>query len=300
MAIHIEQRSVFTQLNTYVQVVSAAVVSVAIVSVAVVSLAIVSLAIVSEGDHQRNTHVLQAGLAAALKRSAADEQRKAQLRGAASAKAALAAAVHGVSAADLTALHTLGGELLNSYALGVVECAQLLLRGASSLGFADEPLAFVADHAALLQALMAADAARVAPSALQIVLLRLGTPQLSGPAVARECAAAAGLHEWVRAMAAVAEGFAAVAAAAGGEAASGAAGGAAGKREARLPLVLLGPPGSGKSASLANWFLKNKRPGFVLAHFVGCSANSAGDHVSILRRILAELQRAFHLGGEVT
>jgi hypothetical protein len=41
--------------------------------------------------------------------------------------------MHGVSAADLAALHALGGELLNSYALGVVECAQLLLRGASPL-----------------------------------------------------------------------------------------------------------------------------------------------------------------------
>ena len=56
-----------------------------------------------------------------------------QQRRAASASAALAAAMHGVSAADLAALHALGGELLNSYALGVVECAQLLLRGASPL-----------------------------------------------------------------------------------------------------------------------------------------------------------------------
>ena len=82
---HIEQRSVSTQLSSYVQ-------------------ARLYLPYISPA---------QAGLAAALQRSAADELRTARLRSAAAAKAALTAAVHGVSAADLAALHALGGELLH-------------------------------------------------------------------------------------------------------------------------------------------------------------------------------------------
>ena len=41
-------------------------------------------------------------------------------------------------------------------------------------------------------------------------------------------------------------------------------------------------------ASLQSYRLfNNKRPGFVMPHFIGCCANSA-DHVEIVRRILGE------------
>lgn len=66
------------------------------------------------------------------------------------------------------------------------------------------------------------------------------------------------------------------------------------------PLVVLGEPGSGKSALLANWALSrlgraSQLP--ILVHFIGASAHSAywGD---MLRRLLGELHR--QLGVQIT
>ena len=84
----------------------------------------------------------------------------------------------------------------------------------------------------------------------------------------------------------------------GGDGPAAAGGGEGEPGELRTPLVLLGSAGSGKSAAVANWFLRNNRPGFVLVHFVGCSANST-DHILLVRRLLTELQRAFRLEGDV-
>ena len=70
------------------------------------------------------------------------------------------------------------------------------------------------------------------------------------------------------------------------------------EKAARTPLVILGSSGSGKSSALAWWLTTNRRPGFVLPHFIGSSHNST-DHVEITRRILEELQKAFKLEGEV-
>ena len=66
----------------------------------------------------------------------------------------------------------------------------------------------------------------------------------------------------------------------------------------RPPLIVYGAAGSGKSAALAHWLLHHERPGFVLAHFIGSTANST-DHVLLVRRILIELKRAFRLEGDV-
>ena len=104
---HIEQRSVFTQLSSYVQ---------ARLYLAYISpISPLRLPYISPISPLYLPYIspAQAGLAAALQRSAADELRTARLRSAAAAKAALTAAVHGVSAADLAALHALGGELLH-------------------------------------------------------------------------------------------------------------------------------------------------------------------------------------------
>ena len=70
------------------------------------------------------------------------------------------------------------------------------------------------------------------------------------------------------------------------------------EKPSRTPLVILGASGSGKSSALAWWLTTNRRPGFVLPHFIGSSHNST-DHIEITRRILEELQRAFKLEGDV-
>ena len=100
---HIEQRSVSTQLSSYVQA-RLYLPYISPMSPLFSPMPRLYLPYISPA---------QAGLAAALQRSAADELRTARLRSAAAAKAALTAAVHGVSAADLAALHALGGELLH-------------------------------------------------------------------------------------------------------------------------------------------------------------------------------------------
>jgi len=68
-----------------------------------------------------------------------------------------------------------------------------------------------------------------------------------------------------------------------------------------LPLVIVGDSGSGKSALLANWALRyrEKHPDeLVLMHFIGATAYSA-DWALMVRRIMAELQRAFKIEGEI-
>jgi tetratricopeptide (TPR) repeat protein len=67
----------------------------------------------------------------------------------------------------------------------------------------------------------------------------------------------------------------------------------------RPPLVVLGDPGSGKSALLANWAHEHRQraPGELLVfHFVGASPESASWD-GMLRRLLAELTR--QLGGKL-
>ena len=69
----------------------------------------------------------------------------------------------------------------------------------------------------------------------------------------------------------------------------------------RLPLLVLGESGSGKSALLANWALKYQaeHPGeLVLTHFIGASPASA-DLAAMLRRLMTELKQRFDLPGEV-
>ncbi len=68
-----------------------------------------------------------------------------------------------------------------------------------------------------------------------------------------------------------------------------------------LPLVIVGDSGSGKSALLANWSLhyREKHPDeLVLMHFIGATTYSA-DWALMVWRIMAELQRAFKIEGEI-
>ena len=67
------------------------------------------------------------------------------------------------------------------------------------------------------------------------------------------------------------------------------------------PLVVLGEPGSGKSALLANWALSDQRTraeDLLLVHFVGATPASA-DWAAMVRRILGEFRRRFDLALEV-
>lgn len=60
-----------------------------------------------------------------------------------------------------------------------------------------------------------------------------------------------------------------------------------------LPLVVLGESGIGKSALLANWFLRYREQhpdDFALIHFIGGTPDSA-DPIRLLRRIMLELKR---------
>ena len=72
-------------------------------------------------------------------------------------------------------------------------------------------------------------------------------------------------------------------------------------RESKLPLVVLGESGSGKSALLANWALRCREahpdeP--VLMHFIGASPASA-DWAAMLRRIMAELIKNFGMETQI-
>lgn len=67
------------------------------------------------------------------------------------------------------------------------------------------------------------------------------------------------------------------------------------------PLVVLGESGVGKSALLANWYLKycQAHPDHIaLMHFVGASAQST-DWAGLVRRILGELKRRFDIQEEI-
>jgi len=69
----------------------------------------------------------------------------------------------------------------------------------------------------------------------------------------------------------------------------------------KVPLVVLGESGIGKSALLANWGLKYRKEHpdeLVLMHFIGASAASS-DWAAMLRRILSELQERFDIQGEI-
>ncbi|MBI5570649.1 MAG: NACHT domain-containing protein [Desulfomonile tiedjei] len=58
------------------------------------------------------------------------------------------------------------------------------------------------------------------------------------------------------------------------------------------PLIVVGGPGSGKSALLAHWstaYRQTHPDELVVAHFCG-SSPAAGDHVLLMRRILAEIK----------
>lgn len=69
----------------------------------------------------------------------------------------------------------------------------------------------------------------------------------------------------------------------------------------RMPLVLVGEAGIGKTALLANWGLHYRREHTdvkVLMHFIGAST-IAGDWAAMLRRIMGELQEQFDLQGEI-
>jgi tetratricopeptide (TPR) repeat protein len=63
------------------------------------------------------------------------------------------------------------------------------------------------------------------------------------------------------------------------------------------PLVILGAPGSGKSALLANWArqYRTNHPGeLLLMHFIGASPASA-DWAAMLRRIMREFKRRYEI-----
>jgi hypothetical protein len=67
------------------------------------------------------------------------------------------------------------------------------------------------------------------------------------------------------------------------------------------PLVVIGEPGSGKSALLANWALAYRRSHLdrtVVMHFVGATADSSSKS-AIMRRILSELARCPDLRIEI-
>ena len=72
-------------------------------------------------------------------------------------------------------------------------------------------------------------------------------------------------------------------------------------RSSRLPLVVLGESGSGKSAFLANWALKYRKEHpdeLVLMHFIGASAGSS-DWAAMLRRLMVELKARFNIQQEI-
>ena len=67
------------------------------------------------------------------------------------------------------------------------------------------------------------------------------------------------------------------------------------------PLVIIGESGCGKSALLANWahhYRANHPDDWLLIHFIGASPASA-DWAAMLRRIMGELKRHFHIQEEI-
>lgn len=67
------------------------------------------------------------------------------------------------------------------------------------------------------------------------------------------------------------------------------------------PLVVLGEPGSGKSALLSSWAIQYRAAisdDWVLLHFIGATPHSS-DWTAMLRRILSELKRRFGIAEEL-
>ena len=67
------------------------------------------------------------------------------------------------------------------------------------------------------------------------------------------------------------------------------------------PLVVLGPSGAGKSALLANWSARYRATHLVHlvhVHFIGATPTSV-DWAAMVRRVVAELQRHFAIGGAI-
>ncbi len=70
------------------------------------------------------------------------------------------------------------------------------------------------------------------------------------------------------------------------------------------PKVVLGEQGAGKSALLANWFLRYRESNpddFAFIHFIGGTPDST-DYIRLLRRVMMEMKRAFptEFPGEVS
>jgi hypothetical protein len=76
--------------------------------------------------------------------------------------------------------------------------------------------------------------------------------------------------------------------------------------ESRPPLLILGSPGSGKSALLANWLQRRQRnmtrsraaDDFVFWHAVGCTRQSMDVH-NLMRRMMRDLKARFELSRNV-
>jgi hypothetical protein len=73
--------------------------------------------------------------------------------------------------------------------------------------------------------------------------------------------------------------------------------------EARLPLLIKGESGTGKSALLSNWLLRRERSmvksrsgtdAFVFWHAVGCSRQSMNSNI-VIRRLIMELKNKFEI-----
>jgi tetratricopeptide (TPR) repeat protein len=71
--------------------------------------------------------------------------------------------------------------------------------------------------------------------------------------------------------------------------------------DSHSPIVLVGEPGCGKSALLAEWVHRRRQThpdDLVIEHYIGSTPESA-DWRSVVRRVLEELKRAFDLAEEV-
>ena len=67
------------------------------------------------------------------------------------------------------------------------------------------------------------------------------------------------------------------------------------------PLIISGESGMGKSALvawLADTWRRRNPDGFVIEHYVGCSAGS-GDHAGLLRRVIGEIHRRYGIEEEI-
>lgn len=72
-------------------------------------------------------------------------------------------------------------------------------------------------------------------------------------------------------------------------------------RSGAQPLTILGGPGAGKSALLANWasgYREKHLDELVLMHFIGAVTDS-GDWMAMLRRIMGEFKRRFEIRQEI-